>query len=158
MTGHQRGVGMIEVLVAVLIFAIGLLGVASMQVFTLKMNSNAETRTRATLLATDMVERMRANPGQWNAYNMSFAQCTAAVADTPSSTDVAALDRRQWCMNVGRELPDAQAAVDMANGVATITIRWEEREGRELVDGDGNSTGSERSSNEFVLRARLINA
>ncbi|MDX1599023.1 MAG: type IV pilus modification protein PilV [Marinobacter sp.] len=158
MIRQQRGVGMIEILVATLIFAIGLLGVAGMQVFTLKMNSNSEIRTRATLLASDIVERMRANPSQWNAYSMGTDECATAVAGSPSSTDVAALDRRQWCLRLARELPASEAEIVIANEVVTVNIRWQEREGRELVDADGAGTGSEQSTNEFVLRARLGNA
>jgi len=158
MIGQQRGVGMIEILVAVLIFAIGLLGVGGMQVFALKMNTNADIRTRANLLASDMIERMRANPSQWDEYPMTVAECSSAVSDSPSSTDIAALDRSLWCQKLERELPEGEGAIDMANGVVTITLNWQEREGRETTDADGNGTGSELAEQEFVLRARLTNA
>jgi len=158
MIRQQRGVGMIEILVAVLIFAIGLLGVGGMQIFALKMNTNAEIRTRANLLAMDMVERMRANPSQWDEYPMTAAECSSAVSDSPSSTDIAALDRSLWCQKLERELPEGEGTIAMTNGVVTITLNWQEREGREITDADGSGTGSELAEQEFVLRARLTNA
>ena len=158
MIRQQRGVGMIEILVAVLIFAIGLLGVGGMQIFALKMNTNADIRTRANLLATDMVERMRVNPSQWEEYPMTSAECSSAVSDSPSSTDIAELDRSLWCQKLERDLPEGKGAIEMANGVVTITLSWQEREGRETTDTDGQGTGSELAEKEFVLRARLTNA
>lgn len=158
MIRQQRGAGMIEILVAVLIFAIGLLGVGGMQIFALKMNTNADIRTRANLLATDMVERMRANPSQWDEYPMTSTQCSSAVSASPSSTDIAAMDRSLWCQKLERELPEGKGAVEMSSGVVTITLNWQEREGRETTDADGNGTGSELAEHEFILRARLTNA
>lgn len=152
---HQRGASLVEILVAVLIFAIGLLGVAGMQVYALKMNSNSQTRTQANLLAQDMVERMRSNPVQQNAYGMSFSDCTTAVTGSPSAVDIAANDRRNWCLQLDRDLPQGQGAVAVDGGLVTITIRWQERQGREQLDADGNGTGSELGTMEFVMRARL---
>ncbi|WP_375176777.1 type IV pilus modification protein PilV [Marinobacter mobilis] len=155
---QQQGSSLIEILVAVLIFAIGLLGVAGMQVYSLKMNANSHIRTQANLLAQDMVERMRSNPFQRGAYAMSFSECTTAVTGNPSSADIAASDRRNWCRQLDRNLPAGQGSVDVDNGLVTITVRWQERAGREQVDGNGNGTGSEQSSHQFVIRARLDNA
>ncbi len=152
----QRGISMVELLVTIVIFAVGLLGVASLQMFTLKMNTNADVRTRASLLAGDIIERMRANPLQYASYEMSFDQCLAAVTEDPdASSDIAVTDKRQWCAHLDRDLPGAAASVDFDNGVAIVTVRWQEREGREQVDAEGVGTGSEWSTSEFVMRGRL---
>lgn len=55
------GFSLIEVLVAVVIFSIGLLGVAALQLTTIKLVSDTQYRSYATLLANDMIDRMRAN-------------------------------------------------------------------------------------------------
>ncbi|MDX1756229.1 MAG: type IV pilus modification protein PilV [Marinobacter sp.] len=155
MNTKQRGISMVEVLVTIVIFSVGLLGVASLQMFTLKMNNNADVRTRASLLAGDIVERMRAinDPSQWDDYVMSYDQCAEAI--TGSASNVISEDRKSWCARVARELPGAQGSVAYSNGAAVVTIQWQEREGRELTDADGKGTGGEWSTSEFALRARL---
>lgn len=58
---RQSGIGLIEVLVTVFILAIGLLGIAGTQLMSKRANYEATQRTTATLLANDILERMRAN-------------------------------------------------------------------------------------------------
>ncbi len=60
--------GLVEVLVAVLIFAVGLLGMAAMQLAAKKSSYEATQRSIATSLSRDILERMRSNPGQIAAY------------------------------------------------------------------------------------------
>lgn len=57
----QAGFSLLEVLIAVVVFSIGLLGLASLQVMGMKLTSDSLNRTIATLLANDMIDRMRAN-------------------------------------------------------------------------------------------------
>jgi type IV pilus assembly protein PilV len=58
----QRGVGLIEVLVALAVLSIGLLGVAQMQVIAKKSSHEAMQRTLAVFLANDVIARMKRNP------------------------------------------------------------------------------------------------
>ena len=58
---RHRGVSLIEVLVALLVLSIGLLGVAALQVISLRSNHGSFVRGQAVLLASDMADRMRAN-------------------------------------------------------------------------------------------------
>ena len=60
--GQCRGDTMIEVLVTVLILAVGVLGVAAMQVTTLKNLSSSHSSSVAEIFAEDFSERIRANP------------------------------------------------------------------------------------------------
>lgn len=57
-----RGATLLEVMIALMIFSIGMLGLAALQVTGLRETGNSELRTQATLVANDMIERMRANP------------------------------------------------------------------------------------------------
>ncbi len=59
---------MIEVLVAITILSIGLLGTAALQVQSKRANLGSVERTLASMLVNDMFERMRANPTRFNAY------------------------------------------------------------------------------------------
>jgi type IV pilus modification protein PilV len=58
------GATLIEVMVALVIMSIGLLGLASLQLSGVSNNSNSEKRTQAAILSNDLVERMRANPDE----------------------------------------------------------------------------------------------
>jgi type IV pilus assembly protein PilV len=64
----MRGLTLIEVLITLFIFAIGLLGVAGMQAIAKKANFEAVQRTTATFVAYDIIERMRANSDTLNLY------------------------------------------------------------------------------------------
>lgn len=66
---EERGFTLIEVLIALFVFAIGILTVAGLQIVSKKSNYEAVQRTTATLIAQDIVQRMRANdPDVWGAY------------------------------------------------------------------------------------------
>lgn len=60
----QRGFTMLEIMITLVVFAIGMLGMAGMQIIAKKNNFEAAQRTAATSLAYDIIERMRANPTQ----------------------------------------------------------------------------------------------
>lgn len=58
---HARGLTLVEILVALLVLSIGLLGLAALQTTSLRFNTSAYYRTQATALAYDLSDRMRAN-------------------------------------------------------------------------------------------------
>ena len=60
--GHNRGYTLIEVLIAMSIFAVGFLAVASMQIMSITQNANARMQTEATTKAVDRLERLMALP------------------------------------------------------------------------------------------------
>jgi type IV pilus assembly protein PilV len=70
----QAGFTLVELLVAMTILAIGLLGVAGMQMTAMRENSSAHARTAATALASGILEEIR----QWNAEDPRLAFDSAA--------------------------------------------------------------------------------
>jgi type IV pilus assembly protein PilV len=114
---RQRGVSLIEVLMAVLIFSVGLIGLAGLMVMATRSNHAAYLRTQVTFLAGNMVDRMRANPtGLWNgAYNdinypTSTGQaCSKTSPCTPAQ--VAVRDKYEWSQLLKTLLPDATAKI-----------------------------------------------
>lgn len=59
----QHGASLIEVMIALLIFTVGLLGLAAMQLNALQSTTDSGQRSQAAWLMNDLAERMRANPG-----------------------------------------------------------------------------------------------
>lgn len=71
-----KGFTLIEVLVALVVLSLGLLGLASLQLLGLKNTNNAYYRTQASMFANNMVERIRANPGPY-ASTVAIPVCTS---------------------------------------------------------------------------------
>lgn len=67
-TTHKTTYGftLLEVLIAMVVFAIGMLGLAGMQGTALKDNNDAYMRSQAVFFAYDMGDRIRANPDFWD--------------------------------------------------------------------------------------------
>lgn len=133
-----RGFTLVEVLVALVILTIGLMGLAGMQTQGLSSSSSASVRSQATLYIYDMAERMRANrtaatTAPWP-YEIAFGATPAGSLPTLVKAD---LDG--WLAAV-TTLPAGAGAVDITNtgGMieATISIRWTERGGLQTVQVD----------------------
>lgn len=148
-----RGFSLLEVLVALVVLSIGMMGIASMQVTGLQFNQQAMASSRATGLAADIADRIRANPNatvgaeRGDAWEVDDALPAAAApancADTPDGDvtavctpqAMAAFDIWQWKTSLlpaaGSGLPDGRGAIThtFANGVATylIDVSWDER-------------------------------
>lgn len=144
----QSGFTLVEIMVAMLVLAIGLLGLAGLQANGLRQNTNALYRTFAMMQAYDMADRIRANEtGRRNgAYDTittgipAAQNCTAAVC-TPN--EIAAYDAHEWNNTNAQLLPSGTGSVSVA-GVApdqmfTVTVMWdEERTGAAGTNCSGN--------------------
>jgi len=138
--GHQRGFSLLEVLVAVVVLAFGLLGFALLQTMSVRYVQSANYRTQATNLAYDLSEQMRSNRFQsaWYA-NASFASGSKTAAGV-CARDIGAVTLEQnitrWQCQVVKALGDnASATVTVNNGVANISISWaDERWSRTAPD------------------------
>ncbi|MCB1706342.1 MAG: type IV pilus modification protein PilV [Halioglobus sp.] len=101
----QRGVGMLEFLVALMIFSMGMMGLLTAQLVGKKTIIEASQRSTAIALAQDVLERMRANPGQLPAYRVVAAGDDANPLPRPdvdcdvsqcTTAELAAFDLWQW--------------------------------------------------------------
>ena len=84
-----KGFTLLEVLVAMVLLSIGLLGVARLQMFGLQNTGNAYFRTQASGLLTELIERVRANPqgALGNDYSVAMPSCNLAVAKSCVSNE-----------------------------------------------------------------------
>jgi type IV pilus assembly protein PilV len=100
----QQGISLIDSLIALVIFSVGLLAIAALQTVSKRSNYEAMQRTNATMYAYDLVERMRMNSDALTSYvsdsilTGSPAQCATAsdITTCTSVTEVAANDLYEW--------------------------------------------------------------
>lgn len=140
---HRRnGFTMLEVLVAVLIIALGLLGLAGLQAVGLRNSQTAYLRTIATQQAYDISDRIRANlagvaAGSYNAIDSAAAPNPApdCEANACTTAQLAQMDHAQWAANLGALLPGGGGRVDaQGNNVFRIAVYWIERDMNNAVD------------------------
>ncbi len=131
--GAQRGMTLVEVLVTMVIISVGLLGVAALQLTSLKSNQESYVRSQAAMLAADILDRMRANQTGFAAGHYDMANDASGFDQAGTAGTAAADDITTWQATIDRLLPgaDDEAAgriVRTNNRIVTITIRWRERE------------------------------
>lgn len=126
---HQEGATLIEVLIAIVVLSIGLLGLAGLQVTSVQSNHSAYQRSQATLLAYDLTDRMRANRTEalTNAYLVDFPTSSSSNAVTGTQ---AAKDKAEWLNNLARNLPNGTGKVEKTGNLITIQVRWDDNRGR----------------------------
>lgn len=131
-----RGFSLVEVLVALVVLSVGMLGIAALYVESLRSGSTAQLRTQAVALASDMADRIRANrQGRLN-YTKAVGDAGAlSAACAPggagcTSDVMAAHDISQWNTTVGAQLPGSQCSIVVDTATIpttyTITIQWSE--------------------------------
>ena len=81
---RQKGVGMIEVLVALLLLAVGVLGFTALQLRAVDATAEAQSRIQAMNLARDLAERIRANRTAYTAYVTQLTATTQAKTASPA--------------------------------------------------------------------------
>ena len=125
---RSSGFSLLEVLVGLIILAIGLLGLAAMQMISLRQNNDAYLRSQATLQAYNIIDRMRANRQHAldGRFVIDFEE--NASASLPAAIN---LDLSNWKESLSTSFPGpGDGAIEMEqNSVVRVTIRW--REARE---------------------------
>lgn len=155
----QSGFTMIETLVSSFILAIGLLGAASTQLKGLKATQETYNRSKAVYIASDIIDRMRANPAGLQIGDYNSIDTTGAVVSTPvctssdatttlacTASELAQADKNEWRSFV-TQLPDGKGTVafDSAAGTFTVAVVWRERH---FVSTSGEAQSDTTSSSE----------
>lgn len=108
---HARGAMLIEVLVAILIFSIGVLALVGLQAQMTHAQSTAKSRADATYLANELIGVMWSDTTNLSSYDAcdGYARCS------------------EWQNKVANSLPKGAGTIDVVNattGEVTITVRW----------------------------------
>ena len=104
---NQSGMLLIECLLSILIFSVGILGLVGLRALSTQNSSNSEQRTIAANLANDIVAQM-------------WLRNTSLPSDPNLSADITAWQTRV----IQSTLPNATGTVVLANGVTTVTVTW----------------------------------
>ncbi len=157
---RQLGVSLIEVLIAILIIAVGVLGIAKMQALSISSSQVSGGRGLVALQASSLAALFHSNRGYWQTFSPGLPPCsnTAGCTLTGSSTtqfgavpasctvatpclssSIAALEINNWMANINKQVPSYSANISCANGTTlptncTIAISWLEKQ------QGGNST------------------
>lgn len=165
---REAGFSLLEVLVAVLVLSIGLLGLAGLQIAGVRANDSARLRTTATLAAYDVADRVRADPSAFFPLGQASSG-TLAIAATDCDegqgevTDGPGRWRRDFCA-LGLPAPDGGdfARIDCrgsnpcGGGNCAIIVRWDDRRG--TAHGVKDSETEESSLRELSFCTRIPTA
>ncbi|HSX86622.1 MAG TPA: type IV pilus modification protein PilV [Pseudomonas sp.] len=123
----QNGVSLIEVLISVLLFSVGLLGLAALQLNSMKANQTATIRSHATFLAYEMGDRMRAARGDAQAGFYTLAVGAELPCDPENESCLPfQRDLAEWRTNLARQLPNGDGGVEMNGDQFTVIVQWSE--------------------------------
>jgi type IV pilus assembly protein PilV len=145
----QQGFSLIEILITMVITSIGLLGIAGLIVTSLKNNQGSYSRTQASMLANDIVDRMRANRG--TAESASLPYNLAMNASPSTSAPVPLADLIAWRAAVASSVPEGKSSIvfDAATMNVVVTIQWDDSRST----GDGSRVGL--AEQQMTLETRL---
>jgi type IV pilus assembly protein PilV len=132
MKAASRGVTLVEILVTVVIISVGLLGVAALHTVSLRNGQYAHTRSQATALANDIIDRMRSN--KTIAEDTTAAAYVIAIGSPAPSTPttLAGRDLKDWKDALAAALPDGDGSVAHSTisgrTVVRVTVQWGEHQ------------------------------
>lgn len=147
-TRRFQGFSLIEMLIALLVLSIGLLGMAGLQAYSLRNNTSAYQRSQANTLVYDILDSMRSNRAaalQGN-YNVGYTV-------DPSGSDQFAQDLYNWKQRLSLLLPSGTGEVtcNSTTGLCRVTVIWDD--GRLL--GNGSCRATPASCQQLTVSTRL---
>lgn len=155
----QRGVSLLEVLIALLVLAIGVLGFAGLQLTSLNQSTAANHRVTAVLIAQDAVERLELNPSRrndylssgWTAGSLGGSPSASCINSNCSAAAMATWDIAQLTWQAANQLPAGRiTASDCAfNNMTCMVVSWDGQDPGACTTASGINTDSD--SNCFVL-------
>ena len=134
-SNRASGFSLIEVLVAVLVLTLGLLGVAALQINAMKNNQSALQRSRATMLAYFMLDAMRANrvEAEAGSYNLgSLGTPDSPVCTAPTGSTLVATDQATWFAALKGQLGNQSSTCGLVSCSAascTVKVFWDDSRG-----------------------------
>ncbi|GFZ95502.1 type IV pilus modification protein PilV [Dyella caseinilytica] len=148
----QSGVGLIEVLIAVLVLSIGFLGMAAMQARSLSMNNSSMARSFAVMESYSILDAMRADlvAAQSGAYNVASVNASGSGCPTATGT-LADAQLTQWCTQLVAGLgASASGSINCTGslGLCTVTVTYDDSKS---VSATTDTTGQQTVTTQAML-------
>ncbi len=126
---RQSGIGMLEILIAILIVSIGFLGTAALQARVLSTNNSAMARSMATVASYSILDGLRSDAA--NAVGGVYNQTVTANACPTTAATLAQTQVGQWCQQLASALGPVATTTGKIHcvntGVCTITIQFDDQ-------------------------------
>ncbi len=125
---RQRGLTLLESMIALLVISIGLLGIAALQITSMKQNSSALNHSQAVWIGYNMADRIRANISQFAAYadidtNNTYAQdCMTGACNR---VQLVTSDAADWATEV-QNLPGGRGIITGNANQLVVTVMWDD--------------------------------
>lgn len=153
---HQRGISLIEVLITVLILAIGLLGLSALQLSSLKNNQSAMQRSIAVLQTYTIVEGIRADTEAAKAGQFDIKlDDVIDIVKPPTSGIFADNIHYIWRKELIKKLgPAATSSVDCSNKkTCTIIVQWDDS--RATQDKNPKNQDAQAEATQVITEVML---
>lgn len=170
---RMRGFSLLEVLVALVVLSIGLLGIAAMQASALSSTHGSQLESLVAIQARSLADAMSANPDYWSNNSPTFTVTPSASSPTTpvidsnapaapsggcinttcSATDMAGYDVQQWAIQLLGQVPGASAKITCKASApvgCSINVTWSEKSAAALNSGTQNAATSISKSYTLV--------
>ncbi len=125
---YQKGVTLVEAMIALLVISIGLLGIASLQITAMSQNASSLHHSQAVWYAYNMSDRIRANMSEFANYDgidTSNGYTQDCVSNTCSNTEMIDADAAEWETMVSN-LPAGRGIVSSNPDGLVVTVMWDD--------------------------------
>lgn len=140
-----RGAGLIEVLIAVLVMAVGMLGIAAMQATALRNSQSALERSQAIVQSYSIIDAMRANRD----IALAGGYVMGMTCSPPTAGTLATTDQNSWIGSLHANLGDDACGRITRNGdIFSITVQWD--------DSRGGTQGAAGNASQIVTTQTRI--
>ena len=124
----QRGMTLVEAMIALLVISVGLLGIASLQLTAMSQNTSSLNHSKAVWLAYNMYDRIIANNDQFDNYNGIDSDNNYngdCMANTCTPAQMITADADEWTSLLD-ELPGGEGTVIANADGLVITVMWDD--------------------------------
>jgi type IV pilus assembly protein PilV len=139
-SARQSGIGMLEVLIAILVVSIGFLGTAALQARALSTNNSAMARSMATVASYSILDGLRSDAA--SAMSQSYNQTVTANACPTDTSTLVHTQLAEWCAALGKALGATASTTGQIlcsnTGICTVTITFDDSR----AGADGNAGGT----------------
>ena len=126
---RQQGVSLVESMIALLVISVGLLGIAALQITSMKQNSSAMHHSQAVWIGNNIADRIRANFSQFDSYagiKTSGSYSQDCVGGSCTAAQMVDSDAADWATSM-QDLPAGLGIISSPNaGELLIRIMWDD--------------------------------